>query len=246
MHHFIPTLKVTVFFRGYDYYENRAEVDINDNGEIGNWGIGQTVPLGSGLLVLVAAGDTVNLRGNYAKYDWGVYCSYTGASPYKINNGGEYSWRLLTEKEDTYILGPNTNPRPGSNCRRSSTVNGVPNARFIKARLTNASNGNGLGLNGIIIFPDTYIHPSSDLAPLPTKINDPNSTFTDNNYTIAQWTAMETAKAVFLPAAGCRWGAVGKNGVKYYKVQDINKHCYYWSSTDDASHESTHAKNMRI
>ena len=193
-----------------------------------------------------AAGDTVNIRGNYAKYDWGVYCSYTGDSPYKINNGGEYSWRLLTEKEQTYILGPNTNPRPGDNCRLSSTVNGVPNARFIKACLTDASNGTNLGLYGLIIFPDTYIHPSKDLAPLPTKINDPNSTFTDNNYTIAQWTAMEAAKAVFLPAAGCRWGDVGSNGVKYYKVQDINKHCYYWSSSDDASHASTHAKNMRI
>ena len=193
-----------------------------------------------------AAGDTVNLKGNYAKYDWGVYCSYTGDSPYNINNGGTYSWRLLTEKEQTYILGPNTNPRPGDNCRLSSTVNGIPNARFIKACLTDASNGEGMGLYGLIIFPDTYIHPSPELAPLPTKINDPNSTFTDNNYTIAQWEEMEKAKAVFLPAAGCRWGDVGSNGLKYYKVQDINKHCYYWSSTDDASHPSTHAKNMRI
>lgn len=111
--------------------------------------------------------------------------------------------------------------------------------------MTDASNGEGLGLYGLIIFPDTYIHPSSDLAPLPPKINDPNSTFTDNNYTIAQWTAMETAKAVFLLAAGCRWDQIS-SGVKCYKIQDINKHCYYWSSSDDASHASTHAKNCRI
>ena len=227
------------FFKGsYETYDNRAaEIGINDDGNIGNWGIGQTVPLGEGLLLL----------GNYKKYDWGVYCSYTGASPYKITNGGNYSWRLLTVSEQSFILGPNTNPRPGGNCRRSSTVNGVPNARFIKACLTDASNGSGLGLYGLIIFPDTYIHPSSDLAPLPQKINDPNSNFTDNNYTIAQWTEMEKAKAVFLPAAGCRWGSDGSTpGVKYYKIQDINKHCYYWSSSDDISNPSTHAKNMRI
>lgn len=189
--------------------------------------------------------DTVSLQGNYKKYDWGVYCSYTGASPYKITNGGEYSWRLLTVSEQSFILGPNTNPRPGGNCRRSSTVNGVPNARFIKACLTDASNGEGQGLYGLIIFPDTYIHPSSDLAPLPQKINDPNSAFTDNNYTIAQWTEMEKAKAVFLPAAGCRW-TNPEASIIAYKIQDINKHCYYWSSSDDISNPSTHAKNMRI
>lgn len=189
--------------------------------------------------------DTVSLQGNYKKYDWGVYCSYTGDSPYKITNGGEYSWRLLTVSEQSFILGPNTNPRPGGNCRRSSTVNGVPNARFIKACLTDASNGEGQGLYGLIIFPDTYIHPSSDLAPLPQKINDPNSAFTDNNYTIAQWTEMEKAKAVFLPAAGCRW-TNPEASVIAYKIQDINKHCYYWSSSDDISNPSTHAKNMRI
>ena len=189
--------------------------------------------------------DTVNITGT--NYDWGKYCSYTGTSPYKINNGGEYSWRLLTVSEQSFILGPNSNPKPGSNCRRSSTVNGVPNARFIKSCLTDASNGTGLGLYGLILFPDTYIHPSSDLAPLPQKINDPNSKFTDNNYTIAQWTEMEKAKAVFLPAAGCRWGSDGSTpGVKYYKIQDINKHCYYWTSSDDLSNPSTHAKNSRI
>lgn len=189
--------------------------------------------------------DTVNITGT--NHDWGVYCSSTGTSPYKITNGGEYSWRLLTVSEQSYILGPNTNPRPGGNCRRSSTVNGVPNARFIKACLTDASNGSGSGLNGLIIFPDTYIHPDPSKAPLPTKINDPNSTFTDNNYTTAQWTEMENAKAVFLPAAGCRWGTNGSTpDVKYYKIQDINSHCYYWSSSDDISNPSTHAKNCRI
>ena len=42
------------FFRN-DNYQNR-DVSINDEGGISNWGIGETVPLGSGLMVLAAAG----------------------------------------------------------------------------------------------------------------------------------------------------------------------------------------------
>ena len=43
------------FFRGgYDNYENRATID--DDGGMGHWGIGETVPVGSGLLILTAIG----------------------------------------------------------------------------------------------------------------------------------------------------------------------------------------------
>ena len=46
------------FFRGgNDNYEDRTSgIDINDEGEINNYGIGETVPLGSGLLILTAVG----------------------------------------------------------------------------------------------------------------------------------------------------------------------------------------------
>ena len=45
------------FFRGgNDNYENRDDISINDGGGINNYGIGETVPLGSGLLILTAAG----------------------------------------------------------------------------------------------------------------------------------------------------------------------------------------------
>ena len=43
------------FFRGgNDSYENRATID--DDGGMGHWGIGETVPVGSGLLILTAIG----------------------------------------------------------------------------------------------------------------------------------------------------------------------------------------------
>ena len=47
------------FFRGgYDNYDNRGDVTIpgNDESGISNYGIGETVPLGSGLLILTAVG----------------------------------------------------------------------------------------------------------------------------------------------------------------------------------------------
>ena len=51
------------FFRGgYDSYENRATID--DDGEMGHWGIGETVPVGSGLLILttIGAGYAISRR----------------------------------------------------------------------------------------------------------------------------------------------------------------------------------------
>ena len=47
------------FFRGgNDNYQNRGDVNIpgNDENGISNYGIGETVPLGSGLLILTAVG----------------------------------------------------------------------------------------------------------------------------------------------------------------------------------------------
>ena len=42
------------FHSGNDNYENRATID--DDGGMGHWGIGETVPVGSGLLILTAIG----------------------------------------------------------------------------------------------------------------------------------------------------------------------------------------------
>ena len=45
------------FFRNNDNYENRTDgIDITDDGGISNYGIGETVPLGSGWLILAAFG----------------------------------------------------------------------------------------------------------------------------------------------------------------------------------------------
>ena len=126
-----------------------------------------------------------------------------------------YTWRTLTGGsggEWEWILGPSSSPNPGTNCRRSSTVNGTANARFAKATVVDKS--------GIIIFPDTYTHPSD--VTQPSSINTTNAAFTVNSYDATAWGKMETAGCVFLPAAGYRFGT---------SVYNAGSNGYYWSST---------------
>jgi len=61
------------------------------------------------------------------------------------------------------------------------------------------------GVYGLIIYPDNY-----------------TAQTTATSYTSEQWTAMESAGCVFLPAAGYRDGS---------DVYFVGGGCYYWSST---------------
>ena len=111
-------------------------------------------------------------------------------------------WRTLTSTEWAYLF----------NSRSASTVNGTANARYAKAKVNN--------VQGVILFPDVYTHPAGVTAP--TGINATGNTgWTGNSYSSDDWTKMESAGCVFLPAAGYRYGSAvhlaGSNG--------------YWSST---------------
>jgi hypothetical protein len=113
-------------------------------------------------------------------------------------------WYTLSKDEWTYLL----------TTRSASTVNGTANARYAKAYLFGTT-------HGIIIFPDVYTHPAGVAAP--TGINATNSTsWSGNQYNATDWSKMEAAGCVFLPAAGYR------NGVT---VTDVGNCGYYWSST---------------
>lgn len=148
-------------------------------------------------------------------YDWGRHNA--------IENGGNApgKWRVLTHKEWLYLLGPvyggdttslqPCDPIPGTNCRTSSKVNGVDNARFAAAYLLGTT-------HGIIIFPDNYTHPAG--VPEPIGINDYTaSSWNANQYNSQEWIQMENAGCVFLPAAGCRNGTT---------VNSVNAIGYYW------------------
>ena len=137
-----------------------------------------------------------NLTGTSAEYDWGVHNA--------ISNGGNAAglWRTPTHEEWGYLF----------NTRSASTVNGTANARYAKGTVNSVA--------GVILFPDSYTHP--DGVAQPTNINSSGANYTGNNYSTSDWTAMQTAGAVFLPAAGYRYGS---------SVYNVGSHGYYWSSS---------------
>ena len=163
----------------------------------------------------VEANSTVDYSSsNVTLFGWG-----TGNNPTLTStNNGDYStfidwgtatstdlgtgWRTLTKDEWTYLF----------NDTGRSTL------RYCKAQVD--------GKSGVVLFPDSYTHPS-DGGTAPSSTNAANVAYTTNSWDATQWAAMETAGAVFLPAAGSR------NGTTVY---DAGGSGNYWSSTP---HESS-------
>ena len=116
-----------------------------------------------------------------------------------IRNGGNQVglWRTLTEDEWRYIF------------FARNTISGI---RYAKACVNN--------VNGVIILPDDW---NDNLYNLNcTNIGDMN--FNSNTITVSQWGTLEQHGAVFLPAAGYRFGT---------SVSDVNSEGSYWSATHD-------------
>ena len=148
---------------------------------------------------------------------WGISASQTSADygnvadePLKSDWGNVpgigTGWRTLTggdtDREWNYLF----------NTRSASTVNGVNNARYAKATVND--------VKGVVLFPDSYTHPAGVTAP--ASINTENVNFT-NSWSGDDWTKMETAGCVFLPAGGYR-----RNG---NIVNSAGTGGYYWAST---------------
>ena len=130
------------------------------------------------------------------------YSTFTDWGNNAISNGGNQSglWRTLTKDEWSYLLSARPN---AASLVGKATVNGVA---------------------GLVFLPDNWTLPSGC-----SFTSGTSNAFTANTYTTSQWTAMESAGAVFLPAAGCRYGS---------SVNLVGSDGYYWSSTaydsDDA------------
>ena len=137
-----------------------------------------------------------SLTDEYANADWGVYNA--------IADGGNASgmWRTLTKDEWEYLL----------NTRSASTVGVNENARYAKATVN--------GTAGLIILPDSFTMPSGVTAL--DKVNVSETIFTANVYNTEDWAKLESAGAIFLPAAGTRDGTA---------VNDVGVYGFYWSST---------------
>lgn len=151
---------------------------------------------------------------NYANSDWGVYNA--------ISNGGNQAgmWRTLTYGEWDYLL----------KSRAASTINGMANARYAPAVVN--------GTNGLVIFPDNFTMPSG--MSYPSGINNKFSTYISdtltaphydyNTYTESQWSQMEGAGCIFLPAAGYRTGV---NNYAVTDVRDVGTMGRYWAAVGD-------------
>ena len=114
-----------------------------------------------------------------------------------ISNGGNQSnqWRTLTQPEWNYVFNTRT------------TTSGI---RYAKANVNN--------VNGVILLPDDW---SSNIYSL-SNTNSSGASFSSNTLTASQWSTLEQAGAVFLPAAGYRYGT---------SVGNVGSLGHYWSAS---------------
>ena len=131
----------------------------------------------------------------------------------RISNGGNQAgvWHTLSRDDWNCLLSE----------RSASTINGVANARYIKAIVN--------GVNGLVLFPDTFTMPSG--INNPSEINSDSAPYNSNTYTESQWSQMEDAGCIFLPAAGERHGT---------DVYDAGEYGIYWTCSPSSQSSMAH------
>jgi hypothetical protein len=158
----------------------------------------------------------------YRKQDWGWYQFGMGCfDEYEIPDGWTSYWRTPGQLEWGYLF--NTRSTSSTNLIDYGTNTEVSNARFVKATVE--------GQTGIIIFPDTYDHPSSVQL---KYINDNSDKGLTNNLLSAyEFGILHEAGAEFLPMAGC-----------YDKTTETIKFAsgQYWSCKTPANDKAYYCK----
>lgn len=168
--------------------------------------------------------DIESLCGSEAYADWGVYNA--------IGNDAPGTWRTLTRDEWDYLV----------NLRAASTVDGTDSARYAEATVC--------GVKGLILFPDRFERPASIDTIVNINRNSFTLSFSDNIYTAEQWTQLEDAGAVFLPASGFRGGTwlstIGEGGSYWASTCNTDRQAYALLFIDgvvNASAECTYEKD---
>lgn len=146
--------------------------------------------------------DYGNVSGEALMHDWGhnVIGSYAADT-----------WRTLTADEWMYLF---------------SEDRSVTNSLSAGARYTMATIGGTY--KGLILFPDTYTHPSGTGFTAGTFNAVSNYTAT---VSMEGWMLMENAGCVFLPAAGSRYQTT------VFMTGPVG--CYYWSNSNIAGNTAT-------
>ena len=163
-----------------------------------------------------ALADKVDLFGwSTSATNFGVststdYNDYSGSfvdwGTNQIGADAPNTWRTLTYDEWNYLLNTRTN---------ASSLKGVAQVN---------------GVNGLIFLPDNWTCPSG----VTFKSGFHNNYGEDyyaayQTFTAEQWSKLEAAGAVFLPAAGCRYGSY---------VGDVQHWGIYWSATEEDSYRA--------
>ena len=122
----------------------------------------------------------------------------------KIGNDAPNTWRTLTNKEWDYLLNTRTN---------ASVLKGVAQVN---------------GVNGLILLPDNWTCPSG--VSFKSGFHSNCGAYAAyQTFTAEQWSKLESAGAVFLPAAGARLGS---------NVYNVQYYSYYWSATESNSYNA--------
>ena len=124
----------------------------------------------------------------------------------KIGNNAPNTWRTLTYDEWVYVVFDRPN---ASSLRGVAQVNGV---------------------NGLILLPDSWTCPSGVSFKSGFYSSDDVDYYADYQiFTATEWSKLESAGAVFLPASGYRGGST---------VRDVQFSGRYWSATEYDSYDA--------
>ena len=137
-------------------------------------------------------------------YDLSYYSgSFVDWGTNQIGADASNTWRTLTNDEWEYLL----NTRPNA-----SSLKGVAQVN---------------GVNGLILLPDNWTCPSGVSFKSGFHSEWGVDYYADyQTFTAAEWSLLEAAGAIFLPAAGARDGSY---------VTDVQRGGYYWSATEGYS-----------
>ena len=155
--------------------------------------------------------DLFGWSGSTATAQWGISTSqsntdYSGDfADWGQNIGDGTTWRTLTNDEWTYLCSTRTH---------ASALQGV-------ARINLNADGSEY-TNGLILLPDNWQAPEGVTFKSGFSSKYGEQVYADyQTFTLEEWSKLEAAGAVFLPASGYRSGA----GVSY-----VGYFGYYWSA----------------
>ena len=163
--------------------------------------------------------DLFGWSGSTGTFQWGVSFLYADdgySGDFKdwgMNMGDGNTWYTLTLGEWNYLFNTRTNA-----------------AQLMSVARINLNAGGTEYANGLILLPDTWVCPADVTFKTGIADADTDQTFDDfQTIALSDWQKLETAGAVFLPAAGFR---------RVESVSGPQERGCYWSATKDGEYRA--------